>query len=197
MRSFAIFLLLAPAVARADAVLAPPDDCPDGATGTTGHLGTYCEPAPCRSDNDCEAGTHCAPASLCTREVELEGVTIRGSITTRVVVAIGACNEGCTSRTDTAVRSRGAPSVGRPTGAPRCEEGSFCVRPRPATTPAPPPPPTITRTPSSPPASETPPATRPAPSDEGCSAAPARRGSHAIAWILAFSGLILLTRRRR
>ncbi|MBZ0117178.1 MAG: hypothetical protein K8H88_09300, partial [Sandaracinaceae bacterium] len=102
MRSFAILLLLAPAIARADAVLAPPEDCPDGATGTTGHLGTYCEPAPCRSDNDCETGTHCAPASLCTREVELEGVTIRGSITTRVVVAIGACNEDCTSRTDTA-----------------------------------------------------------------------------------------------
>ncbi|EYF08809.1 hypothetical protein [Chondromyces apiculatus] len=40
--------------ARADAVPPPPEDCPPGALGVTGHLGEHCAPTTCAVDSDCE-----------------------------------------------------------------------------------------------------------------------------------------------
>ena len=39
-------LLLQTRASRADVVMPPPDDCPEGTTPRTGHMGPYCQPPP-------------------------------------------------------------------------------------------------------------------------------------------------------
>ncbi|MCA9569708.1 MAG: hypothetical protein KC656_17815 [Myxococcales bacterium] len=61
-------MLLLVAAALADAVPSPPDDCPPGSVGTTGHSGAYCTPEPtCQAT--CEAADEqCLPVGLCILE---------------------------------------------------------------------------------------------------------------------------------
>ncbi|MBL9104754.1 MAG: hypothetical protein JNL82_27670 [Myxococcales bacterium] len=59
--------------ARADAVMPPPRDCPDGAVGDTGHNGPWCRPTTCNVDGDCAGvgerfGGGSAPARVCREQ---------------------------------------------------------------------------------------------------------------------------------
>lgn len=84
-------VLLSSVVARADVVMPPPDDCPQGQVGTTSHggpactreapkncapgyrgeLGGSCVLAACSSDEECEAGTRCVQVDACQELREL------------------------------------------------------------------------------------------------------------------------------
>lgn len=127
MRMIAIcsILLVIPASARADAVAAPPDDCPVGALGETSHAGTWCAPTTCTSDATCEAQHGgwggevrtlvCRPAGLCVRSEQYDpgGLRAEGEVVrlTRTVVE-GACGGDADC-----------------TGSARCEVTPRCVSP--------------------------------------------------------------------
>jgi hypothetical protein len=87
-----------PRVAAADAVSPPPDDCPPGSIGSSGHTrGPHCEPLPCDDDDDCDPelgdrgflrrGTVCEEVGLC----EIDEPSEDGEA---YPVAISACDPG-------------------------------------------------------------------------------------------------------
>ncbi|MCB9638382.1 MAG: hypothetical protein H6727_05660 [Myxococcales bacterium] len=53
---------------RADVVMPPPTDCPDGTNPTFSHAGSYCEPSICKTDADCTGGKVCRSYALCVLE---------------------------------------------------------------------------------------------------------------------------------
>ncbi len=59
-------------VAHADAVMPPPEECPDGTTPATGHCGPHCEPIACESTADCAAGT-CTSVAVCVETLVCAG----------------------------------------------------------------------------------------------------------------------------
>ncbi|MCA9489448.1 MAG: hypothetical protein KC621_05980 [Myxococcales bacterium] len=61
-------LILGTLSAHADAVPPPPEDCPAGAQGQTGHDGPFCTPTTC--DGTCEEGHTCRSAGLCVTSEE-------------------------------------------------------------------------------------------------------------------------------
>lgn len=63
-------LLLSPAIAGADAVSPPPEDCPAGSEGNASHCGPYCRPISCNDDSDCDDGKSCTEQSLCIYQIE-------------------------------------------------------------------------------------------------------------------------------
>ena len=131
-------LLSSPSGAAADAILAPPADCPPGAFGTTSHAGTFCEARTCAADAECEDGRVCREQPLCVREVRVEYATYgsRGNVVTHRV-ATGVCGEGdaCAPVEGTGVRFRGSHG-GEPLGPPRCVRARRCVAPGSADAPA-------------------------------------------------------------
>ena len=58
-------LLFSLQFALADVVNMPPEDCPPGAVGTSGHTGEWCRPDSCESDEDCGGGDSCIEVSMC------------------------------------------------------------------------------------------------------------------------------------
>ena len=62
----------APRSARADVVMPPPDECPDGTTPATGHCGPHCEPIACESTEDCTEGT-CTTVRVCVQTLVCAG----------------------------------------------------------------------------------------------------------------------------
>jgi uncharacterized protein (TIGR03382 family) len=66
-----LIALLLPAVALADAVPGPPENCPRGATGTTSHEGTWCAPTTCASDTDCWEGRCTQDIGLCVTSQQI------------------------------------------------------------------------------------------------------------------------------
>jgi dissimilatory sulfite reductase (desulfoviridin) alpha/beta subunit len=65
-------MLLASSRVRADAVPPPPDNCPNGAVGITGHSGTWCEASTCSLGNTCDTrygddALRCGTQGLCVR----------------------------------------------------------------------------------------------------------------------------------
>lgn len=135
-------LLAVPSAANADAIDAPPDDCPRGSTGTSSHTDTYCMPSSCTASANCTApsdiGTErelvCTPSvGLCieTRTAMPGGRFPDGVVPSPITydVAHGACttDADCTTPAHCVVMSRCTPrtatefvtralgcSVGRP-----------------------------------------------------------------------------------
>ncbi|MBI5501877.1 MAG: hypothetical protein HY907_16660 [Deltaproteobacteria bacterium] len=68
--SAAMIVLAGAAPALADVALPPPDDCPAGTYGTSGHGCSYCRPRTCVDDSDCGSPWHCGTAPLCVEEVD-------------------------------------------------------------------------------------------------------------------------------
>jgi hypothetical protein len=58
--------------ARADVVMPPPDECPDGTTPATGHCGPHCEPIACESTADCAEGS-CTSVRVCVETLVCAG----------------------------------------------------------------------------------------------------------------------------
>ncbi|WAS90064.1 hypothetical protein [Nannocystis punicea] len=65
----AAFALLA-GPARADVIRRPPDDCPPGSEGGTGHCGAECYALVCTNDDECPDGTTCQAAKACIRVLD-------------------------------------------------------------------------------------------------------------------------------
>lgn len=89
-----LLVVLGSLSARADAVPPPPEDCPPGALGQTGHDGPYCTPSTC--DGTCEEGRTCRSIGLCvvTEERPCGGMTTPGETCTyQHVEALGTCND--------------------------------------------------------------------------------------------------------
>ncbi|HEY8429548.1 MAG TPA: hypothetical protein VIL20_14285 [Sandaracinaceae bacterium] len=177
---------------RADAVPPPPDDCPRGSVGRTGHAGTYCEESSCASDADCEAGRVCRSVALCVREVQATFWTYTERPARETFrIAIRECGTGPSACPPDAPARIGWASGGRDVtdatsdesyrvvGPARCTTAMRCV---PASEPAQPPESTSTA-----------PAPRSAPSSS-CAAArradPARAG-----FVLALAALFSARRR--
>ncbi|MBI4699786.1 MAG: hypothetical protein HY744_01245 [Deltaproteobacteria bacterium] len=62
--------LLCPATARADALPPPPENCPPGSTGQTGHCGVYCAPRVCSDVSQCQPGEVCQEQPLCIGQLQ-------------------------------------------------------------------------------------------------------------------------------
>lgn len=96
--------------ARADAIMEPPDDCPDGLQGGSSHGGPFCQVLACSEEryhpDDCPPGSHCERRRYCVRE--RTGYSIGGPFTETVAVracaAVSDCDPG-----------------------DRCEESDHCV----------------------------------------------------------------------
>jgi hypothetical protein len=65
---FLLCCMLLASLALADKVPSPPDDCPPGSTGDTGHEGPHCIPLDCKTDADCKGGLVCKEQPLCIEE---------------------------------------------------------------------------------------------------------------------------------
>lgn len=65
-----MLLLLLVLGARADVIMNPPEDCPRGSQGRSGHIGTWCEAGTCAREGACPEGQVCETVALCvdTRE---------------------------------------------------------------------------------------------------------------------------------
>lgn len=66
-------LTLAAGPARADAVAAPPTNCPDWTTGMSCHGGVYCQPTTCKTSADCTGGQTCEAQSFCVGQITCGG----------------------------------------------------------------------------------------------------------------------------
>ncbi len=66
---FGMVCLLWAVAAHADVVNPPPDDCPEGQIGTTGHLGSRCVPHLCSPSGNCDAGP-CTETGMCVLREE-------------------------------------------------------------------------------------------------------------------------------
>jgi len=75
--------------ARADVVMPPPTNCPDGARGRTSHSGPHCAPWTC--ERGCEEGKVCRPVGLCI--AKRQGANRRGGRFEFEVVT-GTCKAG-------------------------------------------------------------------------------------------------------
>jgi hypothetical protein len=172
-------LVLARSLARADAIMGPPEDCAPGSQAMSSHWGQWCEDTTCTSDDDCPAlvdlGARttmtrlCRRASVCVphgttaatgpRTLESPRGAYRGPgrAVTGACAADGTCREGVC---DTA---------------PRCVIQATPVLAAPATTPpatTTSPPPTTPQPPSAPP---------PAPSETTMTEEPSSSGSCSVA----------------
>jgi hypothetical protein len=200
----------APRLAHADAVFTLP--CPDGAREATSHAGPRCDPWTCTSDADCDGGRVCRPLRVCT---QVHSVRAAGRAAFHdpppppidVELVLTSCAPD--ARCDGSETPR-APTVGTPTGAPRCVVASYCARPALpslATAPVAPTPPATTVSPPVP--TQTPPvaappststrANEPSPAPRGglCVAGPGRRTGLAGLALLAVAALVVRGRRRR
>jgi hypothetical protein len=96
MRLALIGLTLWTATAHADVVDMPPEDCPPGSMGQTGHSGTWCEATACDGDGACEEGT-CREYGLCVvveeRECGGQQPDTAEPCTFTVHEALGPCDE--------------------------------------------------------------------------------------------------------
>ena len=63
-------LLSVPAIARADAVEPPPENCPAGTHPTSGHCGPHCVADTCSNDSECDEGKSCVERSLCVYQYQ-------------------------------------------------------------------------------------------------------------------------------
>lgn len=131
----ALAVVLLTSGAWADAVPPPPEGCPAGSLGNTGHLGPWCEPTTCVTDSDCpEPGTWRAPRSgeplvcreqsLCVERRALPGGSPPFRADTRGggerLIAAGVCGgpQGCAApaRCETAKRCVVAGAAGTSRG---------------------------------------------------------------------------------
>ena len=117
--------------ARADAVPPPPNDCPPGAIGETGHNGPYCMPKACSTDAECtdrlgydKRPRTCAPLAICVetrKEPSASGWSHGTPITRRIAHEIcsedGACRAGSCERGNYCALATDAPPE-RPATAP-------------------------------------------------------------------------------
>ncbi len=127
----AALLLLFPAVASADVVQMPPDDCPEGSIGRSGHVGPHCQPAICSSDADCPGAEECRQAALCQQQQH--GASRGGPITVWTVTGPcrqdGSCADGGTCKPQSYCLPRAQPAQVTPapteaTPEPEAEEPS-------------------------------------------------------------------------
>lgn len=195
----ALLVLGAPGAAHADAIDGPPA-CPPGARGRSSHSGTWCVPASCTADADCEGGATCVERRLCAIEVMVTPGGRRASpeppapIPVEMVVATCLPTETCTG-----TEEPWPDTAGHVGAVPRCAARRVCVTPPlPSLSELlgvePPPAPPAAPTPVEPAA--TPAAPGPAPAADG-STCTARRHTSAPwpALVLALAALVLARRR--
>lgn len=93
-----VSVLCASTRVRADAVPSPPEDCPRGAVGRTGHSGVWCDPTTCAASDTCEDSRDCQTQGLCiTHETYTPGGRPgpdRPSTPLSRDIAEAACNAG-------------------------------------------------------------------------------------------------------
>lgn len=102
-----MILLLFSALAIADVVDDPPEDCPAGSRGQTSHWGAWCEPDACADDpGQCAEGTTCQALNQCivTHTYTVDTGDDPRELTYLEVVSLcaedGSCAEGtCTAMT--------------------------------------------------------------------------------------------------
>ena len=83
---------LAPSSASADAIMPPPEHCPEGSNPSSSHAGAYCAvPYPCR-DTGCSPGDECRTVHVCVQP--RSGYSNGGPFTVDEVVA--SCSAGST-----------------------------------------------------------------------------------------------------
>ncbi|HJL18392.1 MAG TPA: MYXO-CTERM sorting domain-containing protein [Sandaracinaceae bacterium LLY-WYZ-13_1] len=91
---------VSPAVAAADVVGPPPDDCVLGAEGTVCHGLEYCRPLDCTSDADCDGGEICQTRDLCIETRTCGGRRLPDSgPPPSVASATATCSEACAEGT--------------------------------------------------------------------------------------------------
>lgn len=108
--AIATVVLLGEAPARADAIGAPPEDCPAGSVGQSSHSGEWCAATSCASDTDCanygwssDPPRHyvCRQTELCVRDEtytpsqRLAPVPGRPPPTATRTIGVGACGSEC------------------------------------------------------------------------------------------------------
>lgn len=116
-----LFLLGAPTSSHADAVMPPPENCPDGSRGASGHGGPHCRPLDCASTADCREGT-CEMAELCIEKMQQGGGwgepflvnAVVGTCPNNGPCYVGTCQVGRVCLSQTA----GDPSSSDPGGQP-------------------------------------------------------------------------------
>lgn len=64
--ALATAVVLVAGVARADAIMAPPPDCPPGSHGESSHTDTICSPTDCTTDAECTGPGTGTDAEVCT-----------------------------------------------------------------------------------------------------------------------------------
>jgi hypothetical protein len=202
-----LWMLLVPAIARADAIDGPPA-CPPGARGTSSHSGTACVLAECATDADCaELGPwQCVERRMCTLAATVPMGGHRRTIdeaprTFDVTLVVASC---APSETCTGTEEPWPPSYGVTTGTPTCATRRVCVapalpsigeflgvEPAPPTPATPPAPGAAPSTPTTPAPRAAPAA---APEEHGC-AAHAGRGALLPAALVLLAALGLSRRR--
>lgn len=198
---FTLALAATSGTASADAVGPPPDDCPPGAQGVTGHAGQWCVAATCNTDADCTGGdslralmgrgggaTVCREVDLClttsTYHAGGRGAYVNGPDApplTRVIAS--ACTPSCD-----------APGVC--SRAKRCAPAGAVAPPVPAAPPAPPVPPVAPGAAPPVPAAA-PPAASPAASNSGQCSISARGAVGPALVLLGALALVVLRSPRR
>ncbi len=120
--TFALTLALAPPT-RADAVPSPPKDCPPGARGETNHMGPYCGPAECKSNEECNSGQKCVFYPLCVHR--WTNHSPRGNSYTAQVK--GPCKEGQCDQGDACESKPHCVPSGTPTASSDTKSGKSCA----------------------------------------------------------------------
>jgi hypothetical protein len=93
--------------AEADIVRPPPENCPTGSSGQTGHSGPYCAPRKCTADSACAKGERCEARKLCVKSKTLGGGRrIRKEPPPTVEEVVGTCAGGskCAAGSCTSLR---------------------------------------------------------------------------------------------
>ncbi|MEM9071480.1 MAG: hypothetical protein AAGE52_23440 [Myxococcota bacterium] len=98
MRFAFCLLLLAPALARADVVPQPPEECFEGTSPETCHGGAYCAPIRCTADSDCEGDLICDVRTYCVDVINCAGLIGPGEDPRDFDVdqITGECRDSCT-----------------------------------------------------------------------------------------------------